>query len=509
MKREKGNAGAPHKSKAPKQQFWGGRMKEPPEMRNVAYCAGRDVAARPMADAVLIPYDVWQNRAHSLMLAEKGIMPHASLRKVLRGLAEFERRTAAGELALDPAKEDVHTNIEHFVAATAGEGHSGFMHTGRSRNDQSTTVVRMLVRDELLSFGEELGVLIAATLGASARFATVPVPGLTHTQPASLTTVGHWFASHAQALLRDLGRLVEAWDRINVSPLGAAASFGTSWPIGREMTARLLGFSAVQVNTLDCLTNRWEMEAEAATVLEFALTHLSIVSQDLIMLSFPDIGVVQIADRYVTGSSIMPQKRNPDFAEVTRAKAAVVQNLASTLFAVAKGSLSGYNRDAQWTKYLIMDAFAEAADAPAVFAGVFDTLEVNEARAAELARRNFVDAVDVADTLARESGLPFRAAYDIVSKAVRLSDKLGRIDPEVVARLAAEAGAKKTRMALATPEAIVASKAHTGGPAPRILARDGKRMADRLKELKAALASRRKRIETARADTARLVKQAG
>jgi argininosuccinate lyase len=487
-----------------KQQFWGGRMAEPPEMRNVAYCAGRDVAARPMADALLVTHDIWQNRAHSLMLAKRGIMPQASLRKVLKGLADFERRAAAGGAMLDPRKEDVHTNIEHFVAATAGAEHAGHMHTGRSRNDQSATVVRMLVREELLGFGEALAGLVDAMLAASARFAGVVIPGFTHYQPASLTTLGHWFAGHAQALLRDVGRLAAAWDRVNVSPLGAAASFGTSWPIDREMTARLLGFGSVQANTLDCITSRWEMEAEAAGVLAFAMTHLSIVAQDLIVLSMPDVGVVEIADRYVTGSSIMPQKRNPDFAEVTRAKAAVIQNLVATLFGIAKGALSGYNRDTQWTKYLVIDALSEAADAPAVFTGVFETLRVNEARAAELSRRGFVDAVDVADALARESGLPFRQSYEIVSKAVKLSEGLGSVDSGVVARLAAEAGAKNTRLTVGSPKSIVAAKSHTGAPAPRALARDRKQMSAVLREMRAELAARRRLLDAARAETRRL-----
>ena len=156
MKHEKGKANAKAAGKAGKQTFWGGRMSEAPEEKNVAFCAGRDVAMRPMADAVLIPFDVWQNRVHSTMLARQGITPKAALRKILAGLDEFERRAAAGELTLDPHKEDVHTNIEHFVAEHAGPEFSGYMHTGRSRNDQTTTVVRMYLRAQLLEFGGAL-----------------------------------------------------------------------------------------------------------------------------------------------------------------------------------------------------------------------------------------------------------------------------------------------------------------------------------------------------------------
>lgn len=485
-----------------KQQFWGNRLKEAPEMRNVAYCAGRDVAERPMADAVLVPFDVWQNRAHITMLAAQGIVPAAVRDKVLKGLDEFERRIADGSLRLDPRKEDVHTNIEHFVADLMGPEVSGVMHTGRSRNDQTTTVVRLFVRDRLLAFGRALCGLVEAVLRQAEAGVNIPVAGFTHYQPASVTTMGHWFASYAQALLRDLERILSSFDRVNRSPLGAAASFGTSWPIDRSLTAKLLGFAEVQSNSLDCVTNRWEMEADAATAVEFALTHLSIISQDLILLSAPQFGIIEIADRYVTGSSIMPQKRNPDFAEVTRAKAVLVQNLTSSLFGIARGALSGYNRDTQWTKYLILDIFDEAADAPTVFMGVFETLKVNAEQAERSARENFVDAVDVADVLARESGLPFRAAYNVASTAVKESEALGRgsVDPQVVRALAEKAGsAKSLKLDVGSPHEIVARKSHEGGPAPRTVLAGIRAMRKRLTGYVTQFERRTRAIEQARA----------
>ena len=507
MKHEKGKATAKAAGKAGKQTFWGGRMSEAPEEKNVAFCAGRDVAMRPMADAVLIPFDVWQNRVHSTMLARQGITPKAALRKILAGLDEFERRAAAGELTLDPHKEDVHTNIEHFVAEHAGPEFSGYMHTGRSRNDQTTTVVRMYLRAQLLEFGGALARLVDSLLAAAAAHADVPMAGFTHYQPASLTTVGHWLAAHAQALQRDLGRLLESYDRVNISPLGAAASFGTSWPVDRPLTCGLLGFRAVQPNTLDCITNRWEMEADAASALAFAMTHLSMLAQDVIMLSSPFLGIIELPDRFVTGSSIMPQKRNPDFAEVTRAKATLVQNLTNTLFGIARGAFSGYNRDTQWTKYIVMDIFDEASGAPDIFAGVVAGMRVNADRVGAFARENFVDAVDVADALARQAGLPFRTTYDIVSRAVRLSEGQGRIDPAIVARLAAEAGAGDLKLEIGTPERIVAAKTHVGGPAPKALRRDLKPMLAALKASRRRLDDHAHDLDAARAKTKELARE--
>ncbi|MGI8906083.1 MAG: argininosuccinate lyase [Candidatus Sumerlaeaceae bacterium] len=484
--------------KQSKQQFWGERLKESPEMRNIAYCAGRDVSERPMADAVLAPFDLWQNRAHVAMLAKQKIITPAVAKNISRGLNELERRMKSGKFRLNPDKEDIHTNIEHFVAEFVGADFSGTMHTGRSRNDQTTTVVRMFVRDRLLHFGVALAELIEQILRAAEKLVDVSVAGYTHYQPASVTTMGHWFASYAQALLRDLERVMASYERVNVCPLGAAASFGTSWPIDRAYTAKLLGFRAVQENTLDCITNRWEMEADAACAVEFAMTHLSIIAQDLILLSTPQFGIIEIADRYVTGSSIMPQKRNPDFAEVTRAKATLVQNLTSSLFGIARGALSGYNRDTQWTKYLILDLFDEVQDAPVIFAGVFKTLKVNAERAEQSARENFVNAVDVADALAQESGLPFRTSYEITSRAVKLSEGQGAIDIRIMKKLAAEAGAKKLRLNVGSPAQIASRKKHAGGPAPATVRKQLQQMHGRNAELSAQMNNNRNDLQRVR-----------
>jgi len=467
-------------------------------MRNIAYCAGRDVAGRPMADAVLIPYDCWQNRAHVTMLAQQGIIKEKTAAAIRKAVNQFERKTTASELALNPEKEDVHTNIEHYVAGQMGPEISGTMHTGRSRNDQTTTVVRMFIRERLLQFATAVADLVEVLIERAAENLDVPIAGFTHYQPASVTTVGHWFASYAQALVRDLERLLASYDRVNICPLGAAASFGTSWPINREFTARLLGFNAVQANTLECITNRWEMEADAACAVEFAMTHLSIMAQDLILLSAPQFGILEIADRFVTGSSIMPQKRNPDFAEVTRAKATLVQNLTASLFGIARGALSGYNRDTQWTKYLVLDLFDEAADAPVIFAGVFNTLKVNRKQAEKSANENFVNAVDVADALAQESGLPFRTTYGISSKAVKLSEGRGSIDPEIVRQLAAEAGAKGLKLDVGDARKIAARKVHTGAPAPVAVRKHLRQLEKQLRAHQRQLTERATRLEQAR-----------
>lgn len=480
-------------------QVWGERMSEPPDVRVVAYCAGRDVSPRPMADALLVPYDVWQNRAHVLMLARRGIVEPEVAGRILQALDDFEQRWEAGKLTLDPTKEDVHINIEHFVASAIGPHAAGTMHTARSRNDQSATVMRMYVREQLLEFGRKIVELVGEILRRAKEFAGVPVAGMTHYQPASVTTVGHWFGSYAQALVRDAQRVVGAFDRMNISPLGAAASFGTSWPIDRTYTARLLGFDSVQDNTLDCITNRWEMEAEAACCVAFAMTHLSIVAQDLVILSLPRIGIVRLADRHTTGSSIMPQKRNPDFAEVTRAKAVLVQQYLGALYGIARGLVSGYNRDTQWTKYIIMDIFAEAEGAPEVFSAVFQGLSIDRERAMDCVRHDFVDAVDVADRLARELALPFREAYKIVSRAVRECETHGHLRADVLQRILAEQGSG-LRCDLSAPEArvLVEAKSHLGGPARSAVSATIQKLEKEVADVRRQLRDRAKKLQRAR-----------
>jgi len=481
-----------------KPQVWGSRMSEAPDPRNVMYCAGRDVVPRPMADAALVPFDLWQNRAHILMLAKQGIVSRKIASRILAALDDLESLWERREFVLDPAREDVHINIEHFVATVIGPEASGSMHTARSRNDQTTTVVRLYVRDRLLTFAESVARLTDVLLEAAKKYAHLPIAGLTHYQPASVTTLGHWLASYAQALLRDLERAYQTLQRLNVSPLGAAASFGTTWKIDRAYTAQLMGFDSVQGNTLDCISSRWEFEAEAAVLVAFVLTHLSTIAQDLIVLSLPQVGILRVADRFTTGSSIMPQKRNPDFAEVTRAKAALVQQLVPTLWGIARGLPSGYNRDTQWTKYAIMDVFDEAIAAPEIFADVIATMQVNEPRARESAESNFINAVDVADTLARQSRAPFRLCYQIVSRAVRECEPEGKLLPEVVVKLARETGVEVQSVDFLSAEQILNEKNHLGGPAPSALAQEIRMMRERLHQCKKLLAAFRKRLSRAK-----------
>jgi argininosuccinate lyase len=411
---------------------WTGKGKTPPEDLIIAYCAGRDVQPRPPADEVLIPYDLWTNAAHVAMLHKQEIISPEHAAKIFDGLTQVEGLYTAGEFKLNPALEDVHINIESKVGELAGKDAAGRMHTGRSRNDQAACDMRLWLRDHAIEMAGRVLQLVATLTEKADAWSAIPTPGYTHQQPGMISSLGYWAAHHAQALLRDAQRFVDYLNRNDSCPLGAAAGYGTSWPLDREYTARLLGFARVQAIGLDAVTNRWEAEADLVTALQFMMSHLSILSQDIIYYTSSAAPILNLPARFTTGSSIMPQKRNPDFAEVTRGKAAHIQGHLNSLLTQAKAMLSGYNRDSQWSKYAVLDAVDEARDAPLVMKHVLTDIEPNEENSQAACAVGFLNAVEVADHLSRKAGLDFRSCYKVMGQAVESCRKGGELTREAV-----------------------------------------------------------------------------
>ncbi|MCD6386145.1 argininosuccinate lyase, partial [Candidatus Sumerlaeota bacterium] len=457
-----------------KQPVWSERTRVSPSKINILYTAGRDIEPKPPADELLIPYDIWTNRAHTLMLYRQKIISKKIARSILHSLEKISVLYRKNQFHLDQQLEDVHMNIEHFIAEDAGEESAGWLHTGRSRNDQSTTDIRLYVRDRLLEKIEGTIELIEVLLRQAENHIETIMPGLTHLRFATLTTWAHYLVSYAQALERDTTRLQNAYETVDQSPLGSAASFGTSWHIDRNYTAQLLGFQRVQLNTIDCLTNRWETEAEAAIAICFLLIHLSIIAEDLLIFTLPPFELIEIDSRYVTGSSIMPQKRNLDFAEVTRAKASLIQGYVQALMGIGRASTSGYNRDEQWTKFIIIDVFDEARYSAKLFRDIFSTLKVNREQMARIADLGFLNATEVADFLTRNYNIPYRMAYKIVAEAVSASepeqqlalDKLNRVLKQNNTNI--QISAKEWKQ-LRNFKEIIKSKTHLGGSAPEAI----------------------------------------
>jgi len=486
------------------EQVWGERMDSEPSMMNVYYCAGRDPFIRPPDDELLIPYDIWLNKVHCLTLYNQKIIDIKIARSILTALDEIAKQFRNGKFKIDKEKEDVHISIEAKVAELAGDEAAAHLHTGRSRNDQTTTDCRLYIRDRILELYNRILKLTETLLETAAEHFNTVMPGFTHYQPAAVTTFGHFLLSHAQAFRRDLTRLGMTHEQWNFSPLGAAAGFGTSWLLDREFAARLLGFTAVQENSLDCITSRWEYEAQVAFNISLFMNHLSILAQDLIIFSMPAAGgrrpMIEIDDAYVTGSSIMPQKRNPDFAEVTRAKAAFCHGYTMSLLSLSKGALSGYNRDSQWTKYAVMDLFEEVRYAPVIFTEVISTLKVNKDAMSARCSEEFINAVDIADYIAQEKGIPFRSAYKVVSEAIRESVSGGEsatgghkktapneLNLNILNGLLRKVGKKnpklrKTEWAmLARPERLITRRKNIGSPSPEAARKNYQNLMNNLK----------------------------
>jgi argininosuccinate lyase len=406
-------------------KLWGGRFEDLPPQQIIDFLSGRDVRGTSPCDARLIPYDLWGSRAHTLMLCRQGILTQQDGRKILRGLREIARLNEKGEFSLDPSKEDVHSNIESFLIDRLGIEFGGKIHTGRSRNDQIGLDMRLYLRDQALAFSEELVFLMKAILNRAEEHLNLIMPGYTHHQHASPTTLGHVMLSFCEPLERDLQRFFHWRDLFNRNPLGSAAGYGTSFVLDRRLTSRLLGFDGPTENVTDAITQRWEPEADLAYAAAIMTDHLSSLAQTLILLSSSEFNMIRLADRHCTGSSIMPQKRNPCTLEVMKAKASFAQGVLVSLLSTGKGLFMGYNRDTQWTKYWIMDLVDELLPALPVMADVIQRLEANKAEMMEQGSRGFIGATALMEWMVRNGSLPLRRAKMAVERAVRYSEGEG------------------------------------------------------------------------------------
>ncbi len=455
------------------ERLWGGRFTAAPEEATVRFMAGRDVTGLPPADAYLVADDLWATAAHVTMLARQAIIPAADARTILDGLAEIGRRHEAGAFVLDPAREDVHTNIEMTLAEVCGPEAGGRVHTGRSRNDQVVTAMRLYLRGQTLHFAGDAVALAHDLLDLASEHTETVMPGFTHHQPATPTTLGHVLASYAEACERDAARLLSWLDLHNKSPLGGAAGYGTTVPLDRELTAAYLAFDGPHLSSLDPLTTRGEPETDLALALATHLKHLASLAQTVILLGAPGYGLLRLSPAYSSGSSIMPQKVNPCTMEAIKARAAVAGGIVSGLLGVGAAAFMGYNRDTQWSKYLIMDLAEEARDAAAIMAGAWRTMTVDKEKALELAGGYFVGSTALMEWLVTAHGLPLRQAKRIVETAVRLSEEAGasEVTGAALRRALEERGVAlvpdDVQVArVQTPGTIVAAATATGGPAP-------------------------------------------
>jgi argininosuccinate lyase len=455
-------------------RLWGGRFDDEPDARMADFTRSIDV------DAELALDDLAGSIAHVRGLARAGLLTEEEARTLERGLAGLRDDVAAGRVAWDPALEDVHLNLETLLTERVGPV-GGKLHTGRSRNDQVATDLRLWTRRAIERLDESILVLERALVGLADREGDAVLPGATHIQPAQPVLLAHHLLAYVEMLERDRARLADARARLNVSPLGAGALAGAGYPLDRETTAAELGFDGVTANSLDAVADRdFVVEVQAAVAL--AMVHLSRLAEELTWWSNPRFGWVRVADAFSTGSSMMPNKKNPDPAELIRGRAAgVVGGLTATL-TLLKGLPLAYQRDLQEDKPALFAAVATLDASLRVMAGLVETLAVDRVRMRKAAEEGYTTATALADALVRR-GVPFRAAHHIVGGLVggaeaegiatlaALPDEAYRAaldgsDDPVARKLAHEKGIAAALREAATVEGSLAAADVVGGTAP-------------------------------------------
>ena len=390
-------------------QLWGGRFSESTD----AFV--QEFTASVAFDRRMYRQDIQGSMAHATMLAEAGVLTAEERDAIHQGLEEIRAEIEAGQFQWSVALEDVHMNIEARLTDKIGITGKK-LHTGRSRNDQVATDIRLWLRDEIDLIDGEMERLMTGLLDQAEREAATIMPGFTHLQTAQPVTFGHHLLAWFEMLKRDRERLLDCRKRVNRLPLGAAALAGTTYPIQRERTRELLGFDAVCENSLDAVSDR-DFAIEFCALAALCVTHLSRISEELVLWTSAQFNFIDLPDRFCTGSSIMPQKKNPDVPELVRGKTGRVNGHLISLLTLMKSQPLAYNKDNQEDKEPLFDAVDTLAGCLRAFADMIPAIEPNREVMREAARRGFATATDLADYLVRK-GVAFRDAHEIVGKAV-------------------------------------------------------------------------------------------
>jgi argininosuccinate lyase len=441
-------------------RMWGGRFAAGPAaiMEHINASIG--------FDRRLYAQDIAASQAHAAMLVRQGILRQADGAAIQTGLERVRAEIEAGSFEFKTALEDIHTNVEARLKELVGEP-AGRLHTARSRNDQVATDFRLWVRDCIDGLDAQVVELMAALIDRAEEHAATVIPGFTHLQPAQPVTFGHHLLAYVEMLARDRGRFADARRRTNESPLGAAALAGTSFPIDRAMTAQALGFDRPAANSLDAVSDRdFVLEFLAAGAI-LAL-HLSRLAEEIVLWMSDGFRFVSLSDAFTTGSSIMPQKRNPDAAELVRAKTGRVVGALNAIMLVMKGLPLTYGKDMQEDKEPTFDAADNLSLCVAAMAGMVRDMTVNEDAMRRAAAAGYSTATDLADWLVRTLDLPFRAAHHATGALVRLAEQRGcglaelpltlmqTIEPRITADV----------FFVLTVDRSVASRTSFGGTAP-------------------------------------------
>ena len=453
----------------PANQQWGGRFAAGPA------AIMEEINASIGYDKRLWRQDIKGSLAHAAMLGAAGVLTPDDVAAIVAGLNGIAAEIEAGTFPFTAALEDIHMNIEARLTERIGEAGKR-LHTGRSRNDQVATDFRLWVRDAIDGIAAQITELMKALAGRAAIHAADPMPGFTHLQTAQPVTFGHHLLAYVEMLDRDRGRLADARRRLNVSPLGAAARAGTSFPIDRQATAAALGFDGPAANSLDAVSDR-DFALEFLAAAAISAMHLSRFAEEIVIWCSAPYGFIRLSDAFTTGSSIMPQKRNPDAAELVRAKTGRVTGSLVGLLMVMKGLPLAYAKDMQEDKEPVFDAAEAWTLSLAAMTGMVLDMAPDTARMRSFAGAGFATATDLADWLVRVQKLPFRQAHHITGTLVGLAEKkgVGLADLTLAEMQAVEPGITGEIFSVLTVEASVASRISFGGTAPANVAREAAR----------------------------------
>ncbi len=367
-------------------------------------------------DVMLSFYDVMGSLAHVRMLKKCEIIPSDDADRIIEGLKTIAAEMENGEFKMDESLEDIHTNVEFRLTDLIGPA-GGKLHTGRSRNDQVATDFRMYLRDMTLETVKNIDLLIDSLITIAKDNGDTVMPGFTHMQHAQPVTLAQHMLAHAFKLSRDAQRFLDAFERLNLCPLGSAALAGTTYPIDREMTARSLGFKGPTFNSMDSVSDR-DFVTELAFCASLTSIHLSSMSEELVLWSSQEFGFIEMADKYTTGSSIMPQKKNPDIAELIRGRSGAINGSLITMLMMIKGLPLSYNRDLQEDKKPVMESLDSLNSCLTMMSKVISTMKVRSDVILSKVTSGFINATDLADYLVTK-GVPFREAHGIVGASVR------------------------------------------------------------------------------------------
>lgn len=395
---------------------WGGRFSEQTDAFVEAFTASVQFDQR------LYRQDITGSRAHAKMLQKIGVLSEADLAAILDGLNSIEQEIADGKFNWSIAREDVHMNIEARLTELVGDAGKR-LHTGRSRNDQVATDIRLYLRDQIDRIVDEIKRLQSGLLDIAEREAETIIPGFTHLQVAQPVTFGHHMMAWYEMLVRDHSRLLDCQQRMNQSPLGAAALAGTGYAIDREFTAQQMGFTTATRNSLDSVSDR-DFAIEFCAASAILLTHLSRMSEELVIWSSAQFNFIELPDRFCTGSSIMPQKKNPDVPELVRGKSGRVNGSLISLLTLMKSQPLAYNKDNQEDKEPLFDTVDTVTGCLRAFADMIPAIICKRDNMYNAAKQGFSTATDLADYLVGK-GLPFRDAHEVVGKAVALGIETG------------------------------------------------------------------------------------